>query len=71
MSQWFAPTKLVVTFEREGMGRFTDEEIERLVVKDPRGKVVSLNLAQKSVLIANHQVRPFIVYMVYFTYIWV
>jgi len=56
MSQWFAPTKLVVSFEREGMGRFTDEEIERLVVKDPRGKVVSLNLAQKSVLIANHQV---------------
>ena len=25
MCQWFAPTKLVVTFEQEGQGRFTEE----------------------------------------------
>lgn len=55
--QWFAPSKLVVTFEREGPGAFTDEEVEGLVVRNEKGRVVKLNLPQKSVLIANHQVR--------------
>lgn len=55
--QWFAPSKLVVTFEREGPGAFTDDEVEGLVVKNTKGRVVKLNLPHKSVLIANHQVR--------------
>ncbi|EIM83363.1 acyltransferase-domain-containing protein [Stereum hirsutum FP-91666 SS1] len=54
--QWFAPSKLVVTFEREGPGAFTDDEVEGLVVKNTKGRVVKLNLPHKSVLIANHQV---------------
>ncbi|KAI0785985.1 acyltransferase-domain-containing protein [Abortiporus biennis] len=56
MSQWFAPTNLVVSFETEGPGRFTEEEIQQLVVKDAAGRVVSLNLPRKAVMIANHQV---------------
>lgn len=59
MCQWFAPTKLVITFERQGKGRFTEEEIQRVVVKDEAGQVVALNLPKKFVLIANHQVRMF------------
>lgn len=55
--QWFAPSKLVVTFEREGPGAFTDEEVSGLVVRNKNGRVAKLNLPQKSVLIANHQVR--------------
>lgn len=56
MSQWFAPTKLVVSFEIEGQGRFTNEEIEKLVEKDASGRVLALHLPQKAVMIANHQV---------------
>lgn len=56
ISQWFGPTKLVVSFEREGQGRFTDKEIEDIVVKDPSGRVTELRLPQKAVMIANHQV---------------
>jgi hypothetical protein len=56
MNQWFAPTKFMITFERDGKGRFTEEDIERIVVRDQTGKVVSLNLPTKSVLMANHQV---------------
>jgi hypothetical protein len=56
MSQWFAPTKLVVTFETQGMGRFTPEEIDLFLIKDTDGRPVALNLPTKFVLIANHQV---------------
>lgn len=56
MSQWFAPTRLVVSFEREGSGRFTDEEVDELVEQDKTGRVVALHLPQRAVVIANHQV---------------
>ncbi|KAF9457097.1 acyltransferase-domain-containing protein [Collybia nuda] len=56
MCQWFAPTKLSVTFETDGKGRFSPEEIENAVVRGPNGEFVSLNLPIKFVLIANHQV---------------
>ena len=56
MCQWFAPTKLVVTFETQGMGRFTPEEIDLCLLKDSHGNPVALNLPTKFVLIANHQV---------------
>ena len=56
-SQWFAPTNLVLSFETEGQGKFTPEELEGLVERDSQGRVISLNLPKKSVLIANHQVR--------------
>ncbi|RPD63108.1 hypothetical protein L227DRAFT_572947 [Lentinus tigrinus ALCF2SS1-6] len=55
-SQWFAPTEFVISFETEGQGKFTPEELETLVERDKSGKVVSLNLPQKTVLIANHQI---------------
>ena len=58
MCQWFAPTKLVVTFEQEGQGRFTEEQIAQVVERDARGRVVGLRLPQRAVLIANHQVGP-------------
>lgn len=57
MCQWFAPTKLSITFETEGKGRFSPKEIENAVIRGPRGEFVSLNLPTKFVLIANHQVR--------------
>lgn len=57
-SQWFAPTELVISFETEGQGKFSPEELETLVERDKNGKVVSLNLPQKTVFIANHQVCP-------------
>ncbi|THH21467.1 hypothetical protein EW146_g75 [Bondarzewia mesenterica] len=56
MCQWFAPTRLVVTFERDDPGAFAEDEIAGLVVKDKSGKVIGLNLPHRSVLIANHQV---------------
>ena len=56
MCSWFAPTNLVITFETKGAGKFTQEEVEKLVEKDAQGNI-SLNLPAKSVLIANHQVR--------------
>lgn len=57
MCQWFAPTHLVITFETEGLGKFTPEEIEQYIVRNERGEAVSLDLPTKFVLIANHQVR--------------
>lgn len=56
MCQCFAPTKLVVTFEKDGLGKFSPEELENMVSRDKNGNVY-LNLPTKSVLIANHQVR--------------
>lgn len=55
MCQCFAPTKLVVTFEKDGLGKFSPEELENMVSRDNKGNVY-LNLPSKSVLIANHQV---------------
>ncbi|KAK0456264.1 acyltransferase-domain-containing protein [Armillaria borealis] len=54
--QWFAPTKLIVSFETTGQGSFTPEDIDRIIVKDKKGDVVSLNLPTKFVMIANHQI---------------
>jgi hypothetical protein len=59
MNQWFAPTRLSITFEREGQGSFSKEQIEQIVVRNAEGKVVALKLPTKSILIANHQVRTF------------
>jgi len=56
MCQWFAPTKLVVTFEKSGQGKFTEDELRELVVRDSSGRVVGVNLPQRAVMIANHQV---------------
>ncbi|KII93343.1 hypothetical protein PLICRDRAFT_171111 [Plicaturopsis crispa FD-325 SS-3] len=56
ISQWFAPTRLVVTFETEGQGRLTEEEIRGIVERNPAGEVTALRLPTKSILIANHQV---------------
>ncbi|KAI0067914.1 acyltransferase-domain-containing protein [Artomyces pyxidatus] len=56
MCQWFAPTRLIITFERDGLGAFTQDELDDLVVRDKSGRVSALNLPQKAVLIANHQV---------------
>lgn len=58
MSQWFAPTNLVVSFEQEGQGRLTEEQIAQVVERDARGRVVGLRLPQRVALIANHQVGP-------------
>lgn len=55
MCSWFAPTNFVITFETKGVGKFTQEELEKLVEKDSKGNV-QLNLPTKSVLITNHQV---------------
>lgn len=57
MCQWFAPTKLNITFETEGKGRFSPKEIENAVIRGPMGEFISLNLPTRFVLIANHQVR--------------
>ncbi|KDQ63833.1 hypothetical protein JAAARDRAFT_54021 [Jaapia argillacea MUCL 33604] len=56
MSQWFAPTKLVVSFETQGKGGFTDEEIENMVVRNESGRVIALKSPTRIVFIANHQV---------------
>ncbi|KAH9857933.1 acyltransferase-domain-containing protein [Lenzites betulinus] len=55
-SQWFAPTKLVLSFATDGPGAFTPDEIESVVERDGSGNVVGLRLPQKAALIANHQV---------------
>ncbi|KAI0361798.1 acyltransferase-domain-containing protein [Trametes cingulata] len=67
--QWFAPTKLVLSFETEGLGKFTPEEIETLVERDNHGKVVALNLPKKAVLIANHQIYADWMYAWVLTYL--
>lgn len=56
MSSWFAPTKLVITFETKGIGKLSEEELRKVVQKDSKGNVF-LDLATKSVLITNHQVK--------------
>ncbi|KIO02297.1 hypothetical protein M404DRAFT_1002311 [Pisolithus tinctorius Marx 270] len=56
MNQWFAPTYLSITFETQGQGKFTMEEIEQIIQRDPSGKVVALKLPLKMVVTSNHQV---------------
>ncbi|KAF8640848.1 hypothetical protein AX17_000496 [Amanita inopinata Kibby_2008] len=56
MSHWFAPTEIQVTFETEGKGKFSQKEIEGIVVGSENGDPVSLNLPDKFVLTANHQI---------------
>ncbi|EIW86486.1 hypothetical protein CONPUDRAFT_44786 [Coniophora puteana RWD-64-598 SS2] len=56
MNQWFAPTQLKITFEREGQGKVSEEDIERFVERDGSGKISFLRLPQKSVITSNHQV---------------
>ncbi|KIM67125.1 hypothetical protein SCLCIDRAFT_14246 [Scleroderma citrinum Foug A] len=55
MNQWFAPTTFSITFETHGRGKFSPEEIQQIVERDPSGKVVALHLPSKSVIISNHQ----------------
>lgn len=64
--QWFAPTKLIVSFETTGQGSFTPEDIDRIIIKDKKGDVVSLNLPTKFVMIANHQVRISLLGLLFF-----
>ena len=54
MCQWFAPSTIRVTFEKEGMGRFEDLDVVR---RDEQGNSDYLDLPQRFVLIGNHQVR--------------
>jgi len=56
MCQWFAPTKFRITFETQGLGSFTPEDINRYVIRDTHGEVIALDLPTKFVLIANHQI---------------
>ncbi|KAI9511751.1 acyltransferase-domain-containing protein [Russula earlei] len=56
MSQWFAPSRLVVTLEHDGPGAFSPAQIDEIAVRDEDGRVLGLNLPRKSILIANHQV---------------
>jgi hypothetical protein len=57
MTQLFAPTELRVTFETDGEGGFTPEEVEKIVVRNQAGLVTHLRLPKKAVIISNHQVR--------------
>ena len=56
MCQWFAPSRLLITFEQDGLGAFSRDEIDEIAIRGRDGRVLGLNLPQKSVLIANHQV---------------
>jgi 1-acyl-sn-glycerol-3-phosphate acyltransferase len=56
MNQWFAPTKVSITFETEGQGKFTEDDIRNIVERDLSGKVIALHLPSKCVIISNHQV---------------
>lgn len=57
MSQCFAPTRLSITFERNGPGAFSQDEIDNIAVRGSNGRILALKLPQKSILVANHQVR--------------
>lgn len=53
----FAPTTLHITFETEGIGKFSPEDIERVVIRDKKtGNAVGLDLPKKMVIVSNHQV---------------
>lgn len=56
MSQWFGPTRLIITFQLDGPGAFSQDEIDNIAVRGRDGRVSSLNLPRKCILVANHQV---------------
>jgi hypothetical protein len=56
MCQWFAPSRLIVTFEQVGLGAFSMDEMDEMAIRGRDGQVLGLNLPNKSVMIANHQV---------------
>jgi hypothetical protein len=56
ITQWCGPTQLVLTFEDEGPGKFSQREIDKMAVRDKKGNVISLNLPKRAVVISNHQV---------------
>ncbi|KAI9462312.1 acyltransferase-domain-containing protein [Lactarius psammicola] len=56
MSQYFAPTRLIITFEQNGPGAFSQDEIDNIAIRGSNGRVLALKLPQKSILVANHQV---------------
>lgn len=56
MSQYFAPTRLIITFQLNGPGAFSQDEIDNIAVRDRDGRVSSLKLPRKCILVANHQV---------------
>ncbi|KAG9314536.1 acyltransferase-domain-containing protein [Chiua virens] len=68
MIQWFAPTKLSITFETEGQGKFTEEEIRSIVERDASGKVTALHLPSRCIIISNHQVYSDWLYVWSLTY---
>lgn len=49
--QFFAPTRFVITYEGDNITEDT------LFTKDSSGKVIKVNLPDKLVIMANHQVR--------------
>lgn len=53
ISQFFAPTKLVISCSDE-QGNIVDPE--KLVQRDSKGRIVHVNLPDKSVWMSNHQV---------------
>jgi hypothetical protein len=59
MTQWFGPTELRITFETEGLGKFTPEEVDNVAIRDGTGRITALRLPRKAVIISNHQVRRF------------
>jgi hypothetical protein len=56
ISQWFAPSTLLITLQHDGPGAFSQHEIDKIAIRGSDGRVLALNLPRKSVLIANHQV---------------
>ncbi|KAF8528136.1 acyltransferase-domain-containing protein [Hysterangium stoloniferum] len=63
MTQWFAPTRVLLTFEGDNIKE------EDVLVRDVNGRVVKLNLPEKMVLIANHQIYADWIYLWFLTYI--
>ena len=47
LSQWAAPTKLVIPLEAKRQGKSTEVKVEALIVRDTSGKVVALDLPRK------------------------
>ncbi|KAF8591904.1 acyltransferase-domain-containing protein [Ramaria rubella] len=60
--QWFSPTRMLVTFEGNNLRE------EDVVVRDTDGRVTKLNLPEKLVLIANHQIYADWLYLWCLTY---
>jgi hypothetical protein len=56
MCQWFAPSRLVISFEQDGPGAFSRDEVDEIAIRGRDGRVLGLKMPKKSVLIANHQV---------------